>query len=257
MFVLPFLNLRLPEVARAMLLYRWRRLPQARASARAAGHRGAMFPWQSGSTGREESQTMPQPSVGRWLPDNSHLQRHRPRRRLQHLAVLRGHGRRRLPHRYGAELILSIATFWGDVATYDPAEDRFDICGVMGPDEYHDGLPSRDRPGLDDNAYTNVMAAWIATRRSSAWRSSRRRRHGWTTSTSAGRDLERWQHVSRKLRLCWQDGVLLQFRGYETLEEFDWAGYRQRYGDISRLDWILEAEGDSTNRYSCPSRPTS
>ena len=63
-------------------------------------------------------------------------------------------------------------------------------------------------------------------------------------------DLERWQHVSRKLRLCWtDDGVLLQFRGYETLEEFDWAGYRQRYGDISRLDRILEAEGDSTNRY--------
>jgi trehalose/maltose hydrolase-like predicted phosphorylase len=43
MFVLPFLILRLPEVARAMLPYRWRWLPQARAAAREAGHRGAMF----------------------------------------------------------------------------------------------------------------------------------------------------------------------------------------------------------------------
>ena len=43
--------------------------------------------------------------------------------------------------------------------------------------------------------------------------------------------------------------MLSQFRGYEQLEEFDWAGYRHRYGDISRLDRILEAEGDSTNRY--------
>lgn len=31
--------------------------------------------------------------------------------------------------------------------------------------------------------------------------------------------------------------------------EFDWAGYRARYGNIGRLDLILEAEGDATNRY--------
>jgi trehalose/maltose hydrolase-like predicted phosphorylase len=63
-------------------------------------------------------------------------------------------------------------------------------------------------------------------------------------------DLEHWGHVSRKLRLCWlDDDVISQFHGYERLEELDWAAYRKRYGDISRLDRILEAEGDSTNRY--------
>jgi trehalose/maltose hydrolase-like predicted phosphorylase len=67
-------------------------------------------------------------------------------------------------------------------------------------------------------------------------------------------DLERWEHVGRKLRLCWHadgDGgqVLSQFRGYADLAEFDWAGYAARYGDISRLDRILEAEGDSPNGY--------
>jgi alpha,alpha-trehalase len=45
------------------------------------------------------------------------------------------------------------------------------------------------------------------------------------------------------------DGVLTQFEGYEQLEEFDWEGYRERYGNIARLDRLLEAEGDSTNRY--------
>ena len=45
------------------------------------------------------------------------------------------------------------------------------------------------------------------------------------------------------------DGVLTQFEGYEQLEEFDWEGYRERYGNIQRLDRVLEAEGDSTNRY--------
>ena len=252
-FVLPFLNLRLPEVARAMLLYRWRRLPQARAAARAAGRRGAMFPWQSGSTGREESQTLHlNPRSGRWLPDNSHLQRHIG------LAVAynawryyEATGDGDFLAEYGAELILSIAAFWADLATYDPVDDRFDICGVMGPDEYHDALPGRDQPGLDGNAYTNVLAAWTLTRALECLEVlPQGRRHELLDILDVRRsDLEKWQHVSRKLRLRWQDGILLQFHGYESLAEFDWAGYRHRYGDISRLDRILEAEGDSTNRY--------
>jgi alpha,alpha-trehalase len=55
--------------------------------------------------------------------------------------------------------------------------------------------------------------------------------------------------MARKLRLCFHDGVISQFEGYERLEELDWEDYRSRYGDIGRLDRILEAEGDSPNRY--------
>ncbi|MEZ5582228.1 MAG: hypothetical protein R3F37_05080 [Candidatus Competibacteraceae bacterium] len=40
-----------------------------------------------------------------------------------------------------------------------------------------------------------------------------------------------------------------QFEGYEDLQELDWQAYREKYGDIHRLDRILEAEGDSANRY--------
>jgi alpha,alpha-trehalase len=45
------------------------------------------------------------------------------------------------------------------------------------------------------------------------------------------------------------DDIISQFEGYERLEELDWEGYRHRYGDIHRLDRILEAEGDTVNRY--------
>jgi alpha,alpha-trehalase len=63
-------------------------------------------------------------------------------------------------------------------------------------------------------------------------------------------ELAHWEDVSRKMRLVFhEDGVLSQFEGYEQLEEFDWESYRARYGDIQRLDRILEAEGDSPNRY--------
>jgi trehalose/maltose hydrolase-like predicted phosphorylase len=44
-------------------------------------------------------------------------------------------------------------------------------------------------------------------------------------------------------------GIITQFEGYEQLEELDWAGYRERYGNIQRLDRILRAEGDDPNRY--------
>jgi trehalose/maltose hydrolase-like predicted phosphorylase len=63
-------------------------------------------------------------------------------------------------------------------------------------------------------------------------------------------EIDRWEDISRRMRVVFHaDGVISQFDGYERLEEFDWEGHRARYGDIQRLDRILEAEGDSTNRY--------
>jgi trehalose/maltose hydrolase-like predicted phosphorylase len=254
MFVFPYLTLRMPDLARALLLYRWRRLPQARKAARDAGQAGAMFPWQSGASGREETQTMHlNPRSGRWLPDNSRLQRHvglavayntwQYYEATADLDFLASHG---------AELILEIARFWAGAATYDPAADRYDLCGVMGPDEYHDGYPWRDEPGLDNNAYTNVMAAWTLTKALAAVAvlPERRRRELLDLLGLTRSELDRWDHVSRRIRLPWlSDGILAQFDGYGKLEEFDWIGYIERYGDIARLDRILEAEGDSTNRY--------
>jgi trehalose/maltose hydrolase-like predicted phosphorylase len=63
-------------------------------------------------------------------------------------------------------------------------------------------------------------------------------------------ELEHWDDVGRKLNVALlPDGMLAQFEGYDKLEEFDWVSHRARYGNIGRLDLILEAEGDTTNRY--------
>jgi len=45
------------------------------------------------------------------------------------------------------------------------------------------------------------------------------------------------------------DGIISQFEGYEKLHELDWEAYRARYGNIQRLELILEGENDSANRY--------
>ncbi|MET7687739.1 hypothetical protein ABZT06_07080 [Streptomyces sp. NPDC005483] len=54
LFVLPYLNLHFPDVSRALLNYRYRRLPWACEADAAIDRSGVMFPWQSGSDGREE-----------------------------------------------------------------------------------------------------------------------------------------------------------------------------------------------------------
>jgi trehalose 6-phosphate phosphatase len=63
-------------------------------------------------------------------------------------------------------------------------------------------------------------------------------------------ELERWEHICRRMYVPFHDiGIISQFEGYEKLEEIDWEDYHARYGNIRRLDRILEAEGDSPNRY--------
>jgi alpha,alpha-trehalase len=253
-FILPFLNLHLPDLTRSLLQYRYRRLSSARRAATAAGFEGAMYPWQSGSSGREETQTMHlNPNSGNWLPDNSHLQRHiniavaynvwqyfQATEDVDFLAF------------YGAEMLVEISRFWSSIASYNKALDRFEIRHVMGPDEYHDGYPDADEPGLHNNAYTNIMVAWLLQKTLQALEQvpEFRRRELAEKLGLRREEEERWEELCRKLVVPFHgDRIISQFEGYENLEEFDWAGYTERYGDIHRLDRILEAEDDTPNRY--------
>ncbi|WP_338676466.1 glycosyl hydrolase family 65 protein [Streptomyces sp. SCSIO 30461] len=253
LFVMPYLTLHFPEVARALLAYRHRRLPQAAAAAAAAGRQGAMFPWQSASSGREETQEFHlNPRSGRWLPDHSHLQRHVGSAIAFNVwRYGEATGDDGFLHGPGADLLLAIGQYWGSAATYDASLGRYRIRGVVGPDEYHDRYPDAQQPGLDDNAYTNVTAAWVLTRALDLFgRLLPARRAELSEHLSLhDEELERWEDVSRNLHVPFHDGVVSQFDGYGDLSELDWGAYRSRYIDIRRLDRILEAEGDSVNKY--------
>jgi trehalose/maltose hydrolase-like predicted phosphorylase len=253
LFVLPYLNLHFPEVSRAMLGYRHRRLEQARSAARSVGRTGALYPWQSGSDGREETQELHlNPRSGRWLPDHSRLQHHVGSAVAYNVwQYCEASGDAEFLHTKGAEMLLQIARFWADSATYDESLGRHRIRGVVGPDEYHDAYPGAEKPGLDDNAYTNVTAAWVLTRTLEVLQAlpEPRRRELVERTALDGGELELWEDVSRTLHVPFHDDVISQFEGYGDLEELDWDAYRDRYGDIRRLDRILEAEGDTVNRY--------
>lgn len=257
LFIFPFLSLRMPMLTRALLRYRHRRLPEARRAARAAGFRGAMYPWQSGSDGREETQRLHlNPKSGRWLPDTSHLQRHVNAAIAYNIwQYHQASDDGEFLYSYGAEMMLEIARFWASAAIYNSAIDRYEIKGVMGPDEYHTAYPDADpekATGIDNNAYTNIMAAWVLTRA----RDVIELLPGMRGNQLCERlglspdEIDDWHRIACKLRVPMNaDGIISQFEGYDDLEELDWDHYREKYSDIHRLDRILEAEGDTPNRY--------
>jgi alpha,alpha-trehalase len=254
LYVFPFLTSVFPEITRALLLYRYRRLPAAVRAARAEGFRGAMFPWQSGSDGREETPLVHlNPKSGRWLQDNSRIQRH------VNVAIAYNIWRyyeitsdAPFLRFYGAEMLLQIARFLASLTSFDEERGRFVICGVMGPDEYHDAYPWSDEPGIDNNAYMNVMTCWVLRRALDALDqlSALRRDELVRILRIDDAELDLWRDISHRLFVPFlPDGIISQFEGYERLEEFEWDAYRAKYGDIARLDRILEAEDDTPNRY--------
>jgi trehalose/maltose hydrolase-like predicted phosphorylase len=254
LFVFPVLNLRIPELSRSLKAYRYRRLPAARRTANEAGHVGAMYPWQSGSDGREQSALLHlNPKSGRWLPDSTYLQRH------VGIAIAyaawqyyQATGDREFLALQGAEMILEIARFFASTAAYDRDRDRYVIRGVVGPDEFHTSYPDSPDAGIDNNAYTNVMTAWLLLRAIEVL--DLLPDHHRTELTErlhvTATELQRWEHLSRRMFVPFHaGGIISQFEGYDDLKELDWEDYHARYGDISRLDRILEAENDSPNRY--------
>ena len=253
-YALPFFNVRLPEVTRGLLMYRYRRIGEARAAAREAGFRGAMFPWQSGSEGIEETQLVHlNPVSDRWEPDLSRNQRHVNGAIFYNIwHYFQATHDQVFLRDYGAEMMLEITRFWTSIARFNPERERYEIHGVMGPDEFHDKYPDAAQGGLRNNAYTNVMVAWlcdVAGQLLALLPASRaealRERLG-----IGDDELAVWQDMSRRMFVPFLgDGIISQFEGYEDLEELDWDAYREKYGNIQRLDRILRAEGEDPNRY--------
>jgi trehalose/maltose hydrolase-like predicted phosphorylase len=250
LFAFPFLSLHFPELARELLDYRHKRLGIARERARRSGYRGAMYPWRSARSGEDETPPFQlYPLSGHWVPDHTYLQRHIGAAIAYDVWTLYlATGDQSLLSGIGGEMVLEIARFWASIAEHDKGKQRWVIRGVIGPDEYHNGYPNADAPGLDNNAYTNLMAAWtlgcalqLLEEMGPDAQVLRKR----LDVTDA--ELARWDEVSRNLYLPFLPcGALGQFEGFDTLQRAPESWLTE---ERERLDWMLEAEGDSAERY--------
>jgi beta-phosphoglucomutase family hydrolase len=254
LYIIPFYCIHFPEVARSILMYRYRRLDAAREYAREKGYEGAMFPWQSGSTGNEETQVLHlNPVSGKWGEDYSSLQRHISIAVAYNIWTYYNiTGDLEFIEEYGAEMFLEICRFWSSKTIHNENTGRFEIHRVMGPDEFHEKLPDAKKGGLKDNAYTNIMVVWLLKRAFDMLEimgetgSSRvTERIGLTKA-----ELQKWHREAGKMNLIISDdGIISQFDGYMELKELDWELFRNKYRNISRMDRLLKAEGESPDNY--------
>jgi len=254
MFIFPFLNFRRPEISRALLMYRYWRLNEARQRAASEGHRGAIYPWQSGSNGQEETPIQYMNTMSRrWIQDHTYLQRHvnaavvysvwQYFQTTEDLEFL---------NTYGAEIILEVARYWASISTFNEKLGRYEILKVVGPDEFHVQYPDTDEIGVNNNTYTNVMAVWcLGCALKVLDILPHDRRHELCELLELRQEeIAHWEDVSRKMRIVFhQDGIMTQFEGYEDLKELDWEYYHKKYPNNHRMDLILELEKDSANRY--------
>jgi trehalose/maltose hydrolase-like predicted phosphorylase len=151
-FTLPFLAATHPAAARAMLEYRIRRLPMARARARELGRVGARFPWESARTGEDVTPLSARDRAGNVVPIRTGTLEEHIVAQVAWAASLYGDwtGDDEFIDGPGRELLVETARYWASRVRVDANGGH--IFGVIGPDEYHEPV--------DDNAFTNVMARW-------------------------------------------------------------------------------------------------
>jgi alpha,alpha-trehalose phosphorylase len=140
-YLLPFLTYTSPRIARNLLTFRHKMLPQARARAQELGHRGAMFPWRTISG--EEASAYYAAGTAQYHINADIVYALRK--------YVQATGDESFLCDYGAEMLVETARLWADLGFYSDAKGgKFCINGVTGPDEYN--------AVVNNNAYTNLMA---------------------------------------------------------------------------------------------------
>ena len=243
-FILPFLNHTQPALARNLLCYRYYTLPGARRKAQAAGYQGAMFAWESADSGDEVTP--------RWVPaQDGDLTRIWCGDIELHITAdvayavwqyWQGTGDDDWMRRYGAEIILDTAAFWGSRVEWNSDRGRYEISDVIGPDEYHEHV--------DNNAFTNRMVRWHLETALEvlAWlrRTDPERAVALTEQLDLTPErLAHWNAVCEDIFVPHdpETGLIEQFEGFFSLKEVDLVGYEPRTRSMQAL-----LGGEETNQ---------
>jgi len=156
-FILPYFIYTNPEVAKSLLIYRYRTLIGAREKANKEGYEGAMYPWESAwEADGEVTPVWGAADIITGKPTKiwsgfieQHITADVSYAIWQYYNVTKDQA---FMDAYGYEIILDTAKFWASRLEWDEATKLYHINNVIGPDEY--------KEHIDDNAFTNYMAHW-------------------------------------------------------------------------------------------------
>ena len=234
MFLMPFYAAVLPAAGRRIIDYRVLTLPAAERHAEDAGLEGAWFAWESAASGEDVTPDHVVGPGGRRLPVLTGSQE-------IHVVAdvawaiewyVRTSGDDSVLAAGGAEVTAQAARFFASRAV--ETARGYEIRGVIGPDELHENV--------DNNAFTNLMAAWTLRRAADLADAG--------AATAAGGEPERWREVATRLVVDrTQDGLIEQHDGFMQLpvapqerpgrDELAWQRDRMEWRDVKQADVVM------------------
>lgn len=230
-FLLPFHLFTEPKIARSLLRYRWHNLAEAQDKARRNGWQGALFPWESARSGKEETPEFAAINIRTGLRQkvaSAHAEHHLVADiawAVMNYWYVTG-DREFMVHEGGA-LLLETAKFW--ISRAVSVNNRLELHDVIGPDEYTEYV--------NNNAFTSYMAYYNVEQ--ALW---------FARFFSCGDDafIHRAEHF---LQYLWRpevrkDGVLAQDDTFLSKPAIDLAQYKAKAGKQTIL---LDYSRDEVN----------
>ncbi len=218
-FMLPFFIYTRPEVAKALLMYRYNTLEGARKNAALNGYKGAQFPWESAEEGTEVTPKWGLDYLGNpvriWTGDEEyHINSDIAFGIWEYYRTTKD---KEFLINYGLEMFLDTARFWQSRVEYNEDADRYEISRVIGPDEFHEHV--------DNNVYTNYLAKWNVKKalELAKWIKEEDSLVYSRLCTKLGLsddDFTLWDEIQKKIFIPMsKDGKIIeQFEGYFNLE---------------------------------------
>jgi trehalose/maltose hydrolase-like predicted phosphorylase len=206
--ILPFYQWVFPKAAGNHCSYRYRMLEDARKLARKEGRPGARYPWQSALEGYDHA-----PEFIRCSRTQIHVVGDvaYAANRLHAIA-----GDDAIAPSKVAEMTVECARYLRSRLSWNSGQQRFELHGVGGPDEYH--------PVTNNNAYTNYLVAHVL-QRACDWAAR-------YPDLATVEEIDDWQNAAHKLFLPMDPatGLIPQCDGFFDLAETwevvggDWGG---------------------------------
>ncbi|BBA33246.1 HAD-superfamily hydrolase, subfamily IA, variant 3 family protein [Methylocaldum marinum] len=224
-FMLPFYVLTDPPSARALLMFRYHSLSAAREKARRLGYQGALYAWESTNTGEEMTPGYSLSPDGEIKPILNGVLEHHISADVAYAVwqYWQATADETFLLDAGAEILFETARFWASRGLLDE-DGSYHIREVIGPDEYHEGV--------DDNAFTNVMAQWNLECAAEAARMLIERWPDRWSGLAHRLDLredeaDRWHDLARRMYtgLDTRTGLLEHFKGYFELDDINLSEY--------------------------------
>ncbi|MCF7874711.1 MAG: hypothetical protein K9L87_00460 [Candidatus Omnitrophica bacterium] len=223
-FLLPFYAYQYPEAAKNMLLYRYRRINQARALAKEKGYSGTLFPWESADSGKEETPGWAKNLDGTIIKIKTaefeqHIVADVAYACYNYFQISADYD---FMKDYGYEIIFESARFWASRVRRDK-KGKISIADIMGPDEFHERVKN--------NAYTNLMAQWNLKTGQNLYAQLKKKKKKYNQLkvklNLTDKEVKQWGKIAA--------GITVRIKRNKVIEQFD-GFFRKNYIEIVNFD---------------------